>query len=107
GMRHAPATRTYVGRFVVEKKFSGSTPSAGAGTNVASGAWASSGAVKSGGVKFGTEGKVARGSPWGSPMGCPGLPKGAKLVAFHLTQEWPSCSSISYSSAGTRNGRTR
>ena len=34
----SPFTRTYVGRFVVEKKFSGRTPSAGAGTNVASGA---------------------------------------------------------------------
>jgi hypothetical protein len=40
--------RTYVGRFVVEKKFSGSTPSAGAGTNRASGALANAGALKSG-----------------------------------------------------------
>jgi hypothetical protein len=37
-----------VGRFVVEKKFSGSTPSAGAGMNFASGALASSGELKSG-----------------------------------------------------------
>jgi hypothetical protein len=38
----------YVGRLVVEKKPSGSTPSAGAGTNRASGAAASAGVEKSG-----------------------------------------------------------
>ena len=37
GNFHSPRTRTYVGRFVVEKKSSGNTPSAGAGTNRASG----------------------------------------------------------------------
>jgi hypothetical protein len=38
----------------VEKKSSGSTPSAGAGTKRASGAAASFGALKSGGEKVGT-----------------------------------------------------
>ena len=37
---------------VVEKKFSGKTPSAGAPTNFASGALASSGLVKSGCLRF-------------------------------------------------------
>src|SRR4029079_11007677 len=43
--------RTNVGRFVVEKKPSGRTPSAGAGTNRASGAFANFGWEKSGGGK--------------------------------------------------------
>ncbi|WP_255429366.1 hypothetical protein [Corallococcus sp. AB032C] len=37
GIRHRPSTLTYVGRFVVVKKPSGSTPSAGAGVKRASG----------------------------------------------------------------------
>src|SRR5437899_3544483 len=49
GRDHAPAALTYVGRLVVEKKPSGSTPSAGAGSKRASGAPASGGASKSGG----------------------------------------------------------
>src|SRR6185436_5013395 len=40
GIVHSPFSFTYVGRLVVAKKFSGSTPFAGAGTNVASGALA-------------------------------------------------------------------
>jgi len=40
---------------VVEKNPSGSTPSAGAATNRASGAEASAGFEKSGGLKVGTE----------------------------------------------------
>src|SRR5579863_1263420 len=43
---------------VVEKKPSGSTPSAGAGTNTASGAPAKGGAEKSGCVKVVTPGKM-------------------------------------------------
>ena len=48
GMCQAPFTRTYVGRFVVEKKPSGRTPSAGTGTNVASGKPANGVVAKSG-----------------------------------------------------------
>src|SRR5688572_21554083 len=48
GSRHSPPMRTYVGRFVVEKKSSGRTPSAGAGTNRASGAEANRASRKSG-----------------------------------------------------------
>ncbi len=50
GIRHFPSIFTYVGRFVVEKNPSGSTPSDGAGTNFASGALANSGFVRSGGL---------------------------------------------------------
>src|SRR2546428_13220750 len=49
GRDHAPAALTYVGRFVVEKKPSGRTPSAGAGSERASGAPESGGASKFGG----------------------------------------------------------
>src|SRR2546427_5847822 len=49
GRRHAPPTFRYVGRLVVEKKPSGSTPSAGAGSKRASGACDSGGASKLGG----------------------------------------------------------
>src|SRR5207247_2653781 len=48
GRDHAPAALTYVGRLVVEKKPSGRTPSAGAGSKRATGAPASGGASKSG-----------------------------------------------------------
>jgi hypothetical protein len=48
-MRQAPLIRTYVGRFVVEKNPSGNTPSEGAGTHFASGAFANSGFERSGG----------------------------------------------------------
>jgi len=47
--RHAPPTFTYVGRLVVEKNPSGSTPSAAAGSNRAAGAVPSGGASKLGG----------------------------------------------------------
>ena len=49
GRRQALGSFTYVGRFVVEKKPSGRTPSAGAGVNRASGAPDNGGAVKLGG----------------------------------------------------------
>src|SRR3989442_261125 len=49
GRRHAPPTFRYVGRLVVEKKPSGRTPSAGAGSKRASGACDSGGASKLGG----------------------------------------------------------
>src|SRR5438445_13278899 len=49
GRRHAPPTFRYVGRLVVEKKPSGRTPSAGAGSKRASGAWDNGGASKLGG----------------------------------------------------------
>src|SRR5439155_11428650 len=49
GRDHAPAALTYVGRLVVEKKPSGRTPSAGAGSKRASGAPESGGASKLGG----------------------------------------------------------
>ena len=48
GIRHVPFTRTYVGRLVVEKNPSGSTPSAGAATNVASGKSGNGALAKSG-----------------------------------------------------------
>src|SRR5262249_25644941 len=53
GATHLPFTRTYVGRFVVEKKPSGRTPSAGAGTKRASGKPAKAGWEKSGGENVG------------------------------------------------------
>src|SRR5438128_11149722 len=49
GRDHAPAALTYVGRLAVEKKPSGRTPSAGAGSKRASGAPLSGGASKLGG----------------------------------------------------------
>src|SRR2546427_13190702 len=49
GRRHAPPTFRYVGRLVDEKKPSGRTPSAGAGSKRASGACDSGGASKLGG----------------------------------------------------------
>ena len=52
GVFHCPFTFTYVGRLVDEKKFSGKTPSAGAGANVASGALLSFAVVRSGGSIF-------------------------------------------------------
>src|SRR5688572_13467078 len=48
GIRHFPRTFTYVGRFVVEKNSSGSTPSEGAGVKRASGAERRAAASKSG-----------------------------------------------------------
>src|ERR1041385_9255035 len=60
GRRHAPAVLTYVGRLVVEKKPSGRTPSAGAGSKRASGAPASGGASKSGG-RYWNRGRVVTG----------------------------------------------
>src|SRR4029078_596749 len=51
GARQAPSRRTNVGRFVVEKKPSGRTPSGGAGGKGASGASANFDCVKSGGGK--------------------------------------------------------
>ncbi len=59
GASHCPFTRTKVGRFVVEKKPSGRTPSAGAGANRASGKLGNGGWVKSGGGKFDTHWNVA------------------------------------------------
>src|SRR6476659_10512802 len=59
GAIHRPFTRTNVGRFVVEKKPSGRTPSAGAGANRASGKVVNGGWVKSGGGKFDTHWNVA------------------------------------------------
>src|SRR5260370_17649653 len=57
GRDHTPAALTYVGRLVVEKKPSGSTPSAGAGAKRASGAPASGGASKLGG-RYWNRGRV-------------------------------------------------
>ena len=51
-----PFTRTNVGRFVVEKKPSGKTPSAGAAVKLASGKLAKAGVEKSGGENVGTRG---------------------------------------------------
>src|SRR6185437_3549754 len=51
GATQRPWIRTNVGRFVVEKKPSGRTPSAGAASNRASGAPANRGCEKSGGGK--------------------------------------------------------
>ena len=62
--RHRPlarSIRTYVGRLVVEKKPSGSTPSAGAGDERRVGSAANSGVVKSGGEKVVTIAKVWHG----------------------------------------------
>ena len=50
GICQRPPTLTYVGRLEVEKKPSGSTPSAGNATNRASGAPANGAWVKSGSV---------------------------------------------------------
>jgi len=55
GAIQRPFTRTNVGRFVVEKKPSGRTPSAGAAVNFASGKLAKAGWVKSGGENVGIE----------------------------------------------------
>src|SRR2546430_12273880 len=61
GRDHAPAALTYVGRLVVEKKPSGRTPSAGAGSKRASGAPASGGASKLGG-RYWNRGRVVTGT---------------------------------------------
>src|SRR5712691_6862601 len=61
GRDHAPAALTYVGRLVVEKKPSGSTPSAGAGSKRASGAPLSGAASKLGG-RYWNRGRVVTGN---------------------------------------------
>src|SRR5579885_3260124 len=61
GAIHLPFTRTNVGRFVVEKKLSGRTPSAGAGANRASGNDANFGSEKLGGGKEDIAGNLAGG----------------------------------------------
>src|SRR5437899_8600844 len=61
GRDHAPAALTYVGRLVVEKKPSGRTPSAGAGSKRASGATLSGGASKLGG-RYWNRGRVVTGT---------------------------------------------
>src|SRR2546430_10977024 len=61
GRDHAPAALTYVGRLVVEKKPSGRTPSAGAGSKRASGAPLSGGASKLGG-RYWNRGRVVTGT---------------------------------------------
>src|SRR6266571_3647346 len=60
GRDHTPAALTYVGRLVVEKKPSGRTPSAGAGSNRASGAPLSGDASKLGG-RYWNRGRVVTG----------------------------------------------
>src|SRR5437879_12462410 len=60
GRDHAPAALTYVGRLVVEKKPSGRTPSAGAGSKRASGAPLSGGASELGG-RYWTRGRGVTG----------------------------------------------
>src|SRR5712692_4032249 len=61
GRRQAPPTFRYVGRLVVEKKPSGRTPSAGAGSKRASGASDSGGASKVGG-RYWNRGRVVTGT---------------------------------------------
>src|SRR2546427_10235709 len=61
GRRHAPPTFRYVGRLVVEKKPSGRTPSAGAGSKRASGAPLGGGASKLGG-RYWNRGRVVTGN---------------------------------------------
>src|SRR5687767_4910053 len=62
GSFHSPlSTLTYVGRFVVEKKPSGSTPSAGAGSKRAAGAFAKRGCEKSGARYMRSVGRMERG----------------------------------------------
>src|SRR6267143_5528690 len=61
GRDHTPAALTYVGRLVVEKKPSGRTPSAGAGSKRASGAPPSGGASKWGG-RYWNRGRVVTGT---------------------------------------------
>src|SRR5882724_10025950 len=61
GRDQAPAALTYVGRLVDEKKPSGRTPSAGAGSKRASGAPPSGGASKLGG-RYWNRGRVVTGT---------------------------------------------
>src|SRR2546422_9545854 len=61
GRDHTPAALTYVGKLVVEKNPSGSTPSAGAGSKRASRAPASGGASKLGG-RYWNRGRVVTGT---------------------------------------------
>src|SRR5260370_37342461 len=61
GRDHTPAALTYVGKLVVEKKPSGSTPSAGADSKRASGAPFSGGASKLGG-RYWNRGRVVPGT---------------------------------------------
>src|SRR5258708_23796578 len=84
GRDHTPAALTYVGRLVVEKKPSGRTPSAGAGSKRASGAPLSGGASKLGG-RYWNRGRVVTGTliiRAANPVTQRPLPEGDR-VAIH------------------------